>query len=109
MRLLKIGSSGPSVQLLQLALDRAGYGPLDTDGRFGRLTEAALRSFQRDLGLSADGIAGPRTHKAILPWYLGYTLHKVRPGDTVVITAGVPLGISGTTNLIKAQVVGEPV
>ena len=28
-------------------------------------------------------------------------------GDTVVITAGVPIGISGTTNLIKAQVVGE--
>ena len=31
----------------------------------------------------------------------------VKPGDTVVITAGVPIGISGTTNLIKAQVVGE--
>jgi len=29
----------------------------------------------------------------------------VRPGDTVVITAGVPLGSSGNTNLIKAQVV----
>ena len=31
----------------------------------------------------------------------------VKEGDTVVITAGVPLGQSGTTNLIKAQVVGE--
>ena len=31
----------------------------------------------------------------------------VKPGETVVITAGVPLGKSGTTNLIKAQVVGE--
>ena len=31
----------------------------------------------------------------------------VECGDTVVITAGVPIGISGTTNLIKAQVVGE--
>ncbi len=31
----------------------------------------------------------------------------VEPGDTVVITAGVPIGQSGTTNLIKAQVVGE--
>ena len=27
----------------------------------------------------------------------------VVPGDTVVITAGVPIGRSGTTNLIKAQ------
>ena len=29
----------------------------------------------------------------------------VQPGDTVVITAGVPLGKSGSTNLIKAQVI----
>ena len=27
----------------------------------------------------------------------------VEPGDTVVITAGVPIGCSGSTNLIKAQ------
>ena len=33
----------------------------------------------------------------------------VKPGETVVITAGVPLGKSGTTNLIKAEVVAEPV
>ena len=31
----------------------------------------------------------------------------VRNGDTVVITAGVPLGRSGSTNLIKAQVIDE--
>ncbi|NLT14737.1 MAG: hypothetical protein GXY05_10400, partial [Clostridiales bacterium] len=27
----------------------------------------------------------------------------VKYGETVVLTAGVPVGISGTTNLIKAQ------
>ena len=31
----------------------------------------------------------------------------VQPGDTVVITAGVPLGQSGSTNLIKAQVIED--
>ena len=31
----------------------------------------------------------------------------VEKGDVVVITAGVPVGISGTTNLIKVQVVGD--
>ncbi|MBS6282765.1 MULTISPECIES: pyruvate kinase [Intestinimonas] len=31
----------------------------------------------------------------------------VKPGDTVVITAGVPIGKSGSTNLIKAQIVQE--
>jgi pyruvate kinase len=27
----------------------------------------------------------------------------VKTGDTVVITAGVPLGVSGTTNLMKVS------
>lgn len=31
----------------------------------------------------------------------------ITTGDTVVITAGIPIGQSGTTNLIKAQIVGE--
>ncbi len=32
----------------------------------------------------------------------------IRDGDLAVITAGVPLGVSGTTNMIKVHVVGEP-
>lgn len=31
----------------------------------------------------------------------------VKDGDLVVITAGVPLGVSGTTNLLKVQLVGD--
>ena len=31
----------------------------------------------------------------------------VSNGDIVVMTAGVPLGISGTTNIIKVQTVGH--
>lgn len=31
----------------------------------------------------------------------------IRQGDLVVITAGVPAGVAGTTNLIKVQVVGD--
>ena len=31
----------------------------------------------------------------------------VDDGDLVVITAGVPLGMSGTTNLMKVQMVGD--
>lgn len=33
----------------------------------------------------------------------------VAGGDLVTITAGVPVGISGTTNLIKVDVVGDPI
>ncbi|MGI6128681.1 MAG: pyruvate kinase [bacterium] len=31
----------------------------------------------------------------------------IKEGDLVVITAGVPAGVAGTTNLIKAQIVGD--
>ena len=33
--------------------------------------------------------------------------HLVKSGDIVVITAGIPLGRSGSTNLIKAAVIDE--
>lgn len=33
----------------------------------------------------------------------------VNDGDTVVITAGIPIGGTGSTNLIKAQIIGESV
>lgn len=33
--------------------------------------------------------------------------HLVKDGDLVVISAGVPLGVSGTTNLLKVQLVGN--
>ena len=32
----------------------------------------------------------------------------VKPGDLVVITSGIPLGMAGTTNMIKVHVVDEP-
>ncbi len=32
---------------------------------------------------------------------------RVKEGDPVVITAGIPVGVGGTTNLIKAHVVGQ--
>ena len=33
--------------------------------------------------------------------------HLVKSGDLVVITAGIPLGVSGTTNLLKVHLVGN--
>ena len=68
--------------LLQLALGRAGFGPLETDGIFGLRTQEALRRFQLARGLSADGVAGRATHEALLPWYTGYLRHRVRAGES---------------------------
>lgn len=82
MKILRMGGSGPSVELLQLALNRAGFGELEVDGLFGPLTEGALRRFQRSEGLTVDGIAGRETHRALLPWYTGYRVHRIVRGDT---------------------------
>ena len=83
MKILRLGSAGPSVQLLQLALTRAGFGPLALDGAFGRATQSALKRFQTAAGLTPDGAAGAATHTALKPYYTGYLVHTVRPGDTL--------------------------
>ena len=82
MRLLRMGSTGPGVQLLQLALNRAGYGELQTDGIFGPLTERAVRRFQAAQNILTDGIAGRDTHRRLLPWYTGNLLYHIQKGDT---------------------------
>ncbi|MBX3573248.1 MAG: DUF3380 domain-containing protein [Mesorhizobium sp.] len=57
---LRRGSKGDDVRYLQDLLAAAGY-RISADGMFGRLTEDAVRDFQRARGLVVDGIAGPRT------------------------------------------------
>jgi len=57
---LKIGSSGNMVKLLQQALCRVGYG-VACDGWYGSVTKEAVKRYQREHGLTADGIAGPVT------------------------------------------------
>lgn len=101
MRVLRLGSTGSSVQLLQLALRRAGYGDLETDGRFGGATRAALIAFQAAMGLQADGIAGSASHRALLPWYTGYRVQSIARGDTlwaIAQRAGIPLEALMTAN-----------
>ena len=88
MRVLMLGSTGPAVQLLQLALNRAGYGSLETDGFFGSSTKEALVRFQSSMGLQADAIVGPLTHRQLLPWYTGYRVYPVQRGDSIWSIAG---------------------
>lgn len=82
MRILRTGSRGPSVELLQLALQRAGY-DIEIDGLFGPATANTVRRFQQNQRLAPDGIVGAATHAALLPYYTGYKIHKVAPGDSV--------------------------
>ena len=60
---LKRGSKGEAVRELQTLLAGLGYdlGPCGIDGDFGKATQAAVKQFQTDNGLTADGICGPAT------------------------------------------------
>jgi peptidoglycan hydrolase-like protein with peptidoglycan-binding domain/DNA invertase Pin-like site-specific DNA recombinase len=53
------------VRALQRHLRAAGVNIGPVDGRFGPLTEAAVRRFQSTQGLAVDGIVGPRTTPAL--------------------------------------------
>ena len=50
-----------TIRDIQRALQRAGLDPGPIDGRMGRKTRAAIRSFQEAHGLMADGRIGPQT------------------------------------------------
>ncbi len=55
---------GDDVAALQRRLLDLGFAPGRVDGRFGPDTDAAVRDFQRNVGLPPDGICGPSTFKA---------------------------------------------
>ena len=66
---LKQGSVGPGVMLLQKLLADRGYdvGAAGADGIFGKATQAALIRFQEDRALNdSDGIAGSLEWRALL-------------------------------------------
>ena len=57
----KVGSRGEGVKGIQRALH------LIDDGIYGMLTKEAVTAFQRENGLTADGIVGPATLAKLLP------------------------------------------
>ena len=57
----KSASATLSVREVQKALKVAGFYQGSIDGKIGSATKEALRSFQRDHGLTADGVCGRQT------------------------------------------------
>lgn len=62
---LKQGASGGEVKELQRRLKQWGYYNGAVDGIYGKGTVAAVKAFQKKNGLTADGIAGIETYKAL--------------------------------------------
>lgn len=65
LALSKYGSRGEEVKTIQTKLKRWGYYTGNIDGIYGTQTVNAVKWFQKKNGLTADGIAGNNTLKAM--------------------------------------------
>lgn len=93
--LSKVGSSGSEVSSIQQALKDRGYFKTNVTGYYGTITANAVKSFQRDNGLTVDGIAGPQTLRA-----LGIIVGKV--------PTATEANINLLARIISAEARGEP-
>lgn len=89
---LSMGSTGAAVRTLQTALKNLGYYTIAVDGDYGYQTYLAVYNYQRAVGLSPDGIAGPQT------------LTLLNVGGVVPSSGGVP-----TTQTLKHGSKGDAV
>ncbi|MCI6375797.1 MAG: peptidoglycan-binding protein, partial [Clostridiales bacterium] len=80
---MKLGSTGDDVRALQQNLTTLGYYYGDITGRYGSLTQQAVKKFQKARGLTADGVAGTSTVNAI--------------ASTLKSSGSTPAGGSGST------------
>ena len=88
--ILKRGMKGDDVRRLQQRLMELGYAlhKYGADGEYGSETATAVKAFQLDRGLEADGIAGEATLAAL---YAGQgntytvTLHNVPEADAIAL------------------------
>jgi len=82
--------SGDDVMTLQTRMMELGYNTGRPDGVFGAQTDVALRSFQRECGVTSDGICGPATLRA-----LGYLARMASGGSPQRIREEEAVRLSG--------------
>ena len=90
----KRGSYGSVISQIQTKLSSWGYYSGDVDGIYGSRTEAAVKAFQKNSGLAADGIAGAKTLAAL--------------GIKDTSATGQSVDIDLLARLISAEARGEP-
>lgn len=61
----RYGDQGDEIAQLQTALSNLGY-DVAIDGDFGVSTDSAIKDFQRSRGLTADGLVGSATYRALM-------------------------------------------
>ncbi len=103
-RVLSRGGQGSDVREMQIKLKQLGYnavGPID--GKFGRLTESAVRAFQSGHGLRVDGIAGKATISLLTKLAGGGT----NPAGKAVSANSADLNL--LAHVVNGEARGEPI
>lgn len=77
-----------TTEQIQCLLTFLGYSPGAIDGIEGRNTQAAIRAFQADYGLTADGIPGAATQKMLIGAIAGTAVKVDKPADAGQAPAG---------------------
>ncbi len=95
----KQGSRGEAVRDIQKVLQRTGHYSGSIDGIYGSKTTAAVKAFQRSVGIKVDGICGPVTLK-----YLGLQHHSSGGGASASYNNNYYL----LARIISAEARGEP-
>ena len=103
---LKYGSSGSAVTDLQYALNSAGYFSGPYTGYFGSSTEQAVKNFQYDNYLTADGVAGSATLSAL---GTGGGFQPVLPGGSALRYGDSGSGVSNVQSLLGSLGYAVPV
>ncbi len=83
IKIIKFGQKGSEIMEIQALLKKIGYNPGPIDGVFGTKTKLAVKQFQKENGLTSDGIIGPKTYRKIMPILLGYDYYVIKPNDTI--------------------------
>jgi len=82
MRAFKQGAKHPDIDLIQLALTRAGYTPGRIDGIFGSKTAQALNAFRTARQMGQSDHIDEADWRALTPFLTGYIRHTIRQDDT---------------------------
>lgn len=94
----KRGSTGEMVRQIQKALAGAGLRVI-VDGKFGPITEEAVKEFQKQKGLTPDGIVGPATLARLIPSRLKKSRRTIN--EIIVHCTATPEGRECTVTEIR--------
>jgi len=89
MENLKMETRGEEVKKLQTMLKEFGFYMGSVDGVFGSQTETAVKRFQKQTGLTVDGIVGAKTWMMLNNAYITADLPDERTSDLQSFANGV--------------------